>query len=182
VSRLTRGTTYLHTAGPLFVLLFGLAFGLEKPSRRTPCAILLICTGLALVSCDRLTLPDRPIGILLGTLSLTFSGLRWALTQVLTAQKQTHPLSTTLHAMPVVGLGALVCTFALEREVFSKMAEFASDDRLSRCQLACNHGVLMSNACAHSRGGWIGFVATHVSRLVDTGCLSISACSCVSSS
>ena len=51
-----KGTT------PLTVMLWAMALGVERPSRRTPVAILLIVCGLGLVACDRLTLPDRPYG------------------------------------------------------------------------------------------------------------------------
>ena len=62
--------------GPLFVMVCGMVIGVERLSRRTPVTIILICAGLALVACDRLTLPDRPIGIFFGLGSVFFSGLR----------------------------------------------------------------------------------------------------------
>ena len=75
--------TILKGSAPLFVLICGLLLRVESPSWRTPFAIVLIVGGLSLVVCDRLTLPDRPLGLLLGIVSVSFTGLRWALTQLL---------------------------------------------------------------------------------------------------
>ena len=75
--------TILKGSAPLFVLLCGLLLRVEAPSCRTPIAILLIVGGLSLVVCDRLALPDRPLGLLLGVISVSFTGMRWALTQLL---------------------------------------------------------------------------------------------------
>lgn len=75
---------------PLFVMLCGMALRVERPSRRVPLAVAMIVGGLSLVACDRLSLPDRPLGILLGMISVTFTGLRWALTQLLVRGVSTH--------------------------------------------------------------------------------------------
>ena len=75
--------TILKGTAPLFTLVCGLAIKVERPSRRTPVAVILIVIGLCFVGGDRLTLPDRPLGVLLGLLSVSCTGLRWALTQLL---------------------------------------------------------------------------------------------------
>ena len=75
--------TIIKGTAPLFVLLCGLALRVERPSRRTLLAIVVIVGGLSLVACDRLTLKDRPLGLLLGLVSVGFTGTRWALTQLL---------------------------------------------------------------------------------------------------
>jgi solute carrier family 35 protein C2 len=70
-------------AAPLFVLTCGLCLGIERPTPYTPLALTLIMAGLVLVSGDSLTLPDRPLGLGLALMSVTFVGLRWSLTQLL---------------------------------------------------------------------------------------------------
>ena len=83
----------------------------------------------ALVGGDRLLLPDRPIGIILGVISLVFTGLRWALTQLLLrgAAANPHAGSTSQdsvaasprHVMrssaPVIACSAFVGVCAVER-------------------------------------------------------------------
>ena len=149
-------------AAPLFVMLCGMALHVERPSRRMPLAVVLIVVGLSLVACDRLTLPDRPLGIFLGIISVSFTGLRWALTQLLMRgvlpapddvissrgsrsddrgqwqeQKRVHPLSTMLNTMPIIAAGALVLVFLSEpeRRVFSVMYGFYMSDRDRLMQL-----------------------------------------------
>ena len=133
--------TILKGTGPLFVLIFGLVIGVESLNWRTPIAIVLIVVGLTLVVFDRLKLPDRPLGVVLGLVSVSFTGLRWALTQLLMQGRNSggsapqprpriHPLSTMLYTMPVVAFGAMVCVLIGEREVFVALAEYAADGRL----------------------------------------------------
>lgn len=129
-------------AAPLFVLLCGLAIGVERGSRQMPLAILLISTGLCLVGGDRLLLPDRPIGIILGVISLVFTGLRWALTQLLlrgaaanpdagsTSQDsgKPHPLATMRSSAPVIACSAFVGVCAVERGAFAAFYERTTSD------------------------------------------------------
>jgi drug/metabolite transporter (DMT)-like permease len=75
--------TILKGTAPLFVLLCGLMLRVEKPSRRTSLAILLVVIGLSFVAGDRFTLPDRTLGFALGLTSVFFTGVRWAITQLL---------------------------------------------------------------------------------------------------
>ena len=131
---------------PLFVMLCGMALRVERPSRRMPLAVALIVSGLSLVACDRLSLPDRPLGILLGIISVTFTGLRWALTQLLVSgslqspnepstkertaggDKHVHPLASMLHTMPVIAVGAMSLVLVSdERAVFSLLFQYAND-------------------------------------------------------
>ena len=124
----------IRGTGPLFVMLWGMLLGVERPSRRTPINIALIVAGLSLVACDRLTLPDRPLGIVLAVVSMSFMGLRWALTQLLVRGRHslhadgrprgapTHPLASMLHTMPVIALASLACVLATsERRVFHEL-------------------------------------------------------------
>ena len=120
----------LKGAAPLFVLIFGLCLRLERPSRRTPAAMLLLSGGMVLVAADRLKLPDRPLGIFLGLLSSTFSGLRWALTQFLITgetagalSRHSNPLSTMRHTLPAIAVGAWVCVLLFERKVFRRLLD-----------------------------------------------------------
>ena len=134
--------TILKGTGPLFVLICGLLIGVESLNWRTPIAIVLIVGGLTLVVFDRMKLPDRPLGVFLGLVSVSFTGLRWALTQLLMRgrnspgsaaqpRQRTHPLSTMLYTMPVVACGAMICVLIGEREVFTVLAEYAADGRLA---------------------------------------------------
>jgi len=123
----------LKGAAPLFVLIFGLCLRIERPSRRTPVAMLLRCGGMVLVAADKLSLPDRPLGIFLGLLSSAFSGLRWALTQLLMTDesagalsRHNNPLSTMLHTMPTITMGAFVGVLAFERDVCGRIGEIAA--------------------------------------------------------
>ena len=131
---------------PLFVMACGMGLGVERASRQTPLAITLIVVGLSLVACDRLTLPDRPLGIILGVLSVSFTGLRWALTQLLIRGRRadihssstsdgqragppTHPLSSMLHTSPVIAAGALVLVLtSSERDVVGRIASLTTDE------------------------------------------------------
>ncbi len=136
--------TVFKAMGPLTVLLFSLALRVERPSIRTPIAILLVCGGLCLVSFDRLDLPEQPLGIGLGLIAVSFTGLRWALTQLLmvgqVAQpdgaagrlppKRADPLSTMIHTMPVVAGGAFVCVLAIERDLFATFGAYAASGAL----------------------------------------------------
>ena len=140
--------TIIKGAAPLAVMLCGMGFGLERPSRSMPLVIALLVSGLGLVAGDRLSLPDRPVGILLGLISVGFTGLRWSLTQLLLSGRpadtteasgqgvhlrqgapaapptpKQHPLSTMLSVTPITAASALVaCATSDEREVFALMA------------------------------------------------------------
>jgi solute carrier family 35 protein C2 len=131
---------------PLFVMLCGMMLGVERCSRRMPLTVVLIVSGLSLVACDRLTLPERPLGILLGIISVTFTGLRWALTQLLVrgslrserelahndarrGDEHVHPLASMLHTMPIIAAGSMALVLVSdERAVFARLAHDASGD------------------------------------------------------
>ena len=73
--------TILRGTVPVFVLCFSLTMGLEKPSLLIGASVLMVVLGCALaayaeISCDF-------FGLALALLSCVFSGLRWALTQLL---------------------------------------------------------------------------------------------------
>jgi Triose-phosphate Transporter family len=128
-------------AAPLAVLLCGICLRIEALSVRTALAIVFITVGLTLVASDRLQLPDRPLGIVLGLISVGFTGVRWVLTQLLlqgaSASKggappraPAHPLASMVSTMPVIAAGALTCVLILEREVFITLVEYTSDARM----------------------------------------------------
>ena len=125
-----RSHVILKGLAPLFVLMFGLCLRLERPSRRTPAAMLLLGGGMILVAADKFTLPDRPFGIFLALLSSAFSGLRWALTQLLMTgeiagalSRHANPLSTMRHTLPTIAAGAWVCVLLFERQVFNRLLD-----------------------------------------------------------
>ena len=131
----------LKGAAPLAVLLCGICLRIEALSVRTALAIVFITVGLTLVASDRLQLPDRPLGIVLGLISVGFTGVRWVLTQLLLQgagaskggappRAPAHPLASIVSTMPVIAAGALTCVLILEREVFRTLVEYASDARL----------------------------------------------------
>lgn len=92
----------LKGATPVFVFSFGLLMKLEKCSNGVPLALALIMGGLFLVASDRMTLPDRWQGLLLGILASFFSGLRWALSQLLMApaDEKKSPLAAAVTQAP----------------------------------------------------------------------------------
>ena len=145
-------------SGPLFVMICGMGLGVEGCSRRTPIAILLIVIGLTLVVTDKFMMPDRPLGFILGMVSVSFTGLRWALAQLLTrgrlvsvtedaprAIRRMTPLATMLYTTPVIAAGALLCSLATphERRVVKVLLAYSEDDRLQQLLLYLSLLVLL---------------------------------------
>ncbi len=121
--------TILRGTIPAFVLAFGLVLRIEKPSLLVAAAIIMVCTGAALaawseVECD-------PLGLLLVLLSCAFSGLRWALTQILVSDpagkdatavldRRSSPLLSIYYVSPACAAASLLGTLLLERRVLRR--------------------------------------------------------------
>ena len=86
--------TIIRGTVPTFVLCFSLLLGLGRPSWIIAGSILTVCIGIGLAAygdleCDTL-------GLALALLSCVFSGLRWAMTQILVQlSPETHASSLT---------------------------------------------------------------------------------------
>ena len=124
----------LKGATPLSVMLFGLCMGVKRVSSAVIVATLLLAGGLGLVASDRLALPERPLGILLAAVSVSFTGIRWVLTQLLVGgvpssgakyRGPVHPLSTMTNTMPVIALGALVCVLVRKKPLACAFMSFS---------------------------------------------------------
>jgi len=120
---------------PLFVLIFALVLRIERPSRRTPFAVTLIVGGLVLTAYDRMVLPDRPLGLVLGLLSSACAGMRWAFTQLLmrsggrsAGTKKLNPLGTLLYVAPVCAVAALPFVAIFERDILSAPALYEQEE------------------------------------------------------
>ena len=66
---------------PAFVLCFSIVLGLTPPSWYVGCSVLVVCVGVGLAAYGELACDA--FGLTMAILSCVFSGLRWALTQVL---------------------------------------------------------------------------------------------------
>eukprot|EP00835_Amoeboradix_gromovi_P006412 NODE_748_length_4589_cov_0.257238.p2 type:complete len:364 gc:universal NODE_748_length_4589_cov_0.257238:2614-1523(-) len=97
--------TIVKSSVPLFVLFFAILFGLEKMNFKLCMVILVITVGLTLSVWQNSDF--NGIGFILLLLAVSFSGLRWSLTQILMAD-----MKSPLHAMrdlsPVMSLCTLI--------------------------------------------------------------------------
>lgn len=72
--------TVVRGTVPVFVLCCALGLGLEKPSLLLFTSVILVCIGISMVSVGEIRYSKLGLGLAL--LSCSFSGMRWALTQV----------------------------------------------------------------------------------------------------
>ena len=120
--------TIVRGTVPAFVLLFSLLFGLSELSWRIGGSILTVCVGIGLaaygdIDCDAM-------GLTLALCSCVFSGLRWAMTQILVkappdsepqgladdlTDRQRPPIASIYHVTPACALISAAAAWLLER-------------------------------------------------------------------
>ena len=128
--------TIVRGTVPAFVLAFSLLLGLDKPSWRIAGSILTVCVGIGFaaygdVDCDAL-------GLGLALLSCVFSGLRWAMTQVLVkasaegdqhalagalANRHRSPVASIYYVTPACALCSAAAAWLLERRALMASTE-----------------------------------------------------------
>lgn len=120
--------TIIKGSAPVFTMLWGLAFGIERFSIRVSVALVVIATGVGLATFgegkDFLLL-----GFLLQLTATSLAGLRWALTQVILdgsgpGAEPLPPLGVVLYTSPATA--AFIFPFALAIEAKAAVAHLFS--------------------------------------------------------
>lgn len=108
----------VKSGAPIFVVLFVFLFGLEKPTWLVFGTMAIICTGMLLmVTSETRELHFDLGGYLQVQTATVFSGLRWALTQILLereAMGMSNPIVTTFYLAPVVSFTLFIAFLFLE--------------------------------------------------------------------
>lgn len=105
----------VKSSAPVFVVLFAFLFGIEKPSIRLVAVIGVIVFGVFLSVSHQAEFDLT--GYLLIQFAAIFSGLRWALIQVLLEKEEigmNNPLSTSLYLSPVMATSIFTACLGLE--------------------------------------------------------------------
>lgn len=124
--------TIIRGTVPTFVLCFSLLLGLMRPSWLVAGSILTVCGGIGLAAhgdleCDTL-------GLTLALLSCVFSGLRWAMTQVLVqlspeahatslTSKQRSPVTAIYYVTPACTLTSASAAWLFEHRALRSLLE-----------------------------------------------------------
>ena len=118
--------TIVRGTVPVFVLCFSLMMGLRRPSWRVCGAITTVCVGVALAAYGELECDG--FGFAMALLSCFFSGLRWAMTQLLVQEedpgggapgvllnRRRSPLASIYYITPACAISSASAALLLER-------------------------------------------------------------------
>lgn len=124
--------TILKGGAPIFTMLWGLVFGIEKFSLRLMACLLTIGVGIALASLGE-GHEFVVLGFILQLLATALGGLRWAMTHVLLqggASNSMPPLTATLYTSPTTALCVFPFALALEgRAVRDSLPDLAPGEQ-----------------------------------------------------
>ncbi|KAL1512107.1 hypothetical protein AB1Y20_005377 [Prymnesium parvum] len=131
---------------PIFVLFGALILGLEKPSLMLFASVVMVSIGISIASLGEIRYSKLGLGLAL--LSCTFSGSRWALTQVLVQQpakaegmeRHRNPLDSILYVSPACAffslLGALICEPGVVHAHMLQRRELVTELAIATCLVA----------------------------------------------
>ncbi|TPX31116.1 hypothetical protein SmJEL517_g05452 [Synchytrium microbalum] len=153
--------TMVKSSAPVFVLMFAILFGLERPSTNLILSVLVIVIGVALMVSDGSgTTSFNWIGFAEVQSATIASGFRWALTQILLSRVDmgmNNPLATTVILAPVMALSLLTACAIIEG--FGVV--FASPFFSTASSALTTLGIITG-------GGFIAFALTMVEYLLIT--------------
>lgn len=108
--------TMVKSTGPLFLLVVAFAMGLEKPSLYLLGVVLILSTGMLLAVFGETSF--NTIGFTLVLSASFFSGLRWALMQLLLQKELSpgaeNPLALMKHLLPLMSISLIALSLATE--------------------------------------------------------------------
>ena len=102
--------TMIKSGTPVFILLFGFLFGLEKVSWKLFFIIATICSGILMMVANETSFDM--VGYIQIQTATVLSGLRWALTQILLKEKAMgihNPLATVYTLAPFIAISLFFC-------------------------------------------------------------------------
>jgi len=133
--------TVLKGSAPLFVMFWAIVLGLEIFTWRLLFSISMICTGIAFATLGEAEF--RTLGLTLMLVSVSFSGLRWALTHSMLQggeEMRMSPLVAMLYTAPATCVFLLPIAAVLEGRSF--LSYVLNDSMLGRLRLGLVFGVI----------------------------------------
>ncbi|GBG76756.1 hypothetical protein CBR_g22972 [Chara braunii] len=102
----------VKSTGPVFVLIFGVILGLERPNLKLFVAVLVIFAGVGLTVTGGG--PVRIVGLVMTVSSAALSGLRWVLTEIILKEKKLGKVEAMFYLSPVMAVFMGLFSLVLE--------------------------------------------------------------------
>jgi len=144
--------TMAKSTAIIFILLFSVMLGLERPTKSLILVVLLISVGLFLFTFN--SSQFDMFGFVIALIAALFSGLRWTTTQLLMQKKSMglqNPLDAIFHIQPVMALTMVVFAFSMEGP------QFASSSLIFRYS---SFHVLLTSLVIILSGAFLAFLLT----------------------
>ncbi|XP_030840343.1 solute carrier family 35 member C2 [Strongylocentrotus purpuratus] len=138
--------TMCKSSAIIFILVFAIAFGLQKPHWMQVIIVVLIAVGLFMFTYESTQFNLE--GFVLVLAASFLSGLRWSLAQILTQKEETglrNPIDIIYHLQPVMILGLLPLAIAVEGVRICSTEDFLGFTDIHTFTLTCTK--LLFGAC-----------------------------------
>lgn len=138
--------TMCKSSAIIFILVFAIAFGLQKPHWMQVIIVMLIAVGLFMFTYESTQFNLE--GFVLVLAASFLSGLRWSFAQILTQKEETglrNPIDIIYHLQPVMILGLLPLAIAVEGVRISSTEDFLGFTDIHTFTLTCTK--LLFGAC-----------------------------------